>query len=818
MNMPFSSFFHQPILLFCLLYMLFPSAVSVLAQEKVNTSEKQWPKGIRQAFEFESPSAWSTGEIVVSPSISGQGALKWDQHTNHSRLNGTVSSLDLSDFNVISFWLHSRESNGATFMVILPSSREENTFSYYAKKVTVDWKGWKKIELHFQSFESIRDPAGWDSIDSIRFSAGGWGQTPTDGSEWILDKLAFHYTSEPYVPEIHVKKYVQEPKPEEFLTRLRRQHPRLILLDEHLPSLRAFIENDPRGPSWYENTKEKAERLYHLPVSKHRLPDGRRLLSISRNVLDRIYHWGFIYRMEGDRKWLDRAWRELEAVVSFPDWNPSHYLDTAEMMHAVAIGYDWFYNDLTDKQRALLEDGLWQHGLRLSHAAYFGLEAEGMQGWRANSNNWNFVCNGGTGLAAMALLDKKPEQCADILNLGFQYIQIPLEHFEPDGAWWEGVTYWGYAMRYFVPYLRGLETAFGTDFGFIDQLQGTGFEHAGDFPVYLTTPLGSIYNFADSGSGSGTYRHSHLFYLANRFDQPLYEFFQLRQTSGGLNDLLYFEPLNTETTIEEFPLDRYFRKTEVATMRSAWSDPNALFVGIKCGKNGIAHAHQDLGSFIFYALGEKWFVDLGSERQTYLRHQHGLPRSHFYRIREEGHNTLVIAPEKGYSQDPKAMAEIIAFKSTPEEVFAIADLTDAYREHAESAQRGYRLFQDRSMLLIQDELMLRSPQEVWWFAHGTEGSKYEIAPSGKMVMIRRRDKECRAYLLSPPDAKLSVRNATPLPSSPNPDIQKTNEGVQKLAIHLDHASKSTIAVLIVPGKVKETTIDFDKILSPLNQW
>jgi hypothetical protein len=73
-------------------------------------------------------------------------------------------------------------------------------------------------------------------------------------------------------------------------------------------------------------------------------------------------------------------------------------------------------------------------------------------------------------------------------------------------------------------------------------------------------------------------------------------------------------------------------------------------------------------------------------------------------------------------------------------------------------------------------------------------------------------------LLSPPDAKLSVRNATPLPSSPNPDIQKTNEGIQKLAIHLDHASKSTIAVLIVPGKVKETTIDFDKILSPLNQW
>ena len=25
----------------------------------------------------------------------------------------------------------------------------------------------------------------------------------------------------------------------------------------------------------------------------------------------------------------------------FPDWNPKEFLDTAEMTHAVAIGYDW---------------------------------------------------------------------------------------------------------------------------------------------------------------------------------------------------------------------------------------------------------------------------------------------------------------------------------------------------------------------------------------------------------------------------------------------------------------------------------------------
>ena len=74
------------------------------------------------------------------------------------------------------------------------------------------------------------------------------------------------------------------------------------------------------------------------------------------------------------------------------------------------------------------------------------------------------------------------------------------------------------------------------------------------------------------------------------------------KTRGGLNDLLYYEPLQSELTIDDLPLDKYFRRTEVATMRSGWADREAKFVGIKCGRNGIAHAHQDLGSFILYLI------------------------------------------------------------------------------------------------------------------------------------------------------------------------------------------------------------------------
>ena len=794
------------------------SATEAEQQQLAEQAKRSWSEEVRQAVGFEDARLWSGGTQVASPRKSGAGAVKWDMHTKNRSLDCETVPHDLSAFNVISFWLHSSHASEATFMVVLPSTRETGLFSYYSNQVTVDWAGWKKVELHFRSFRRTRDPLGWHKIEKIRFAAGGWNQQPTDKPIWVLDELDFHYTSEPYRPKIDVKKYVAEPDREDFLARLRPDHPRLILLDKDLPALREFIESDERGQAWYGRAKAEAERLYRRPVRKHELPDGRRLLSISRDVVNRMYHWGFFYRLEGDRKWLDRAWREMEAVVSFPDWNPNHYLDTAEMMHAIGIGYDWFYNDLTDDQRKTIRDGLWQHGLRLSHAAYMGLEAEGMQGWRYTTNNWNFVCNGGTSLAAMAVLDEMPGPCADILDQGFQYIQIPLEHFEPDGAWWEGVGYWSYAMRYFVPYLRGLETAFGTDFGFVAALQGTGFEQAGDFPVYLVSPLGSIYNFADSGSGSSKFQHSHLFYLASRFQNPLYQYFQEQQTSGGLTDLLYYEPLQTKLTINDLPLDKYFQGTEVATMRSGWDDRDAMFVGIKCGKNGIAHAHQDLGSFIFYALGEKWLVDLGTERQTYLGHQHHLHKSDFYRIREEGHNTLVFNPGSEYCQDPKGLAEIERFETSPDDVLAVADLTDAYRDHAVSVQRGYRLLAGRAALLVQDEFTAKQESNVWWFAHGAKGTDYSINDAGTTVTLRRGEKLCRVRLLSPPNSRFLVMDAAPLSTSPNPSIQDPNDGMKKLAIHLPDTKQATIAVLFVPQSAEDGSAEISVSLSPLGDW
>ena len=792
-----------------------PVVASAAAAEK---AMQAWSAETRQAFGCEDAAFWRGGTIVAEPRKAGQGALRWERHTKNNAVECLRVPADLAAFNVMSFWLHSSHANKATFMIIAGSPREPGVLSYYGQKVTVDWTGWKHLEFPFGSFGKARSPAGWDKIDSLRFTASGWDQTPADESVWVLDELEFRFDPAPYRPSPKVAKYLAEPAPADFLARLRPGHPRLILLDDDLPRLREFVAGDARGKAWYESARKTADALYAKPVQTHHLPDGRRLLSISRDVCNRLYHWGFMYRMEGDRKWLERAWQEMAAVVAFKDWNPDHYLDTAEMMHAIGIGYDWFYNDLTEAQRKTLREGLWQHGLRLSYAAYMGLDAEGAQGWRAVENNWNFVCNGGSALAAMAVLDELPDAGSVILSQAYALIQIPVRRFEPDGAWWEGLGYWGYSLQYFASYLRGLETAFGGDFGFVKALKGTGFSRAGDFPVYLVSPLGGIYNFADSGSGGGQFQHWSLFFLADRFHNPLYRSFQEQHSGGGLFDLLYYRAGGPATAAPEVALDKAFRETEVASMRNSWTDRQALFAGIKCGKNGIAHAHQDLGSFVFSGLGETWFVDLGTEGQTYQAHKHHLPSWQFYRIREEGHNTLVFDPGEKTSQDPKGESRIVRFESSPEDVFAVADLTHAYRQHAAAVRRGYRLFDQRRAFLVQDEVQGSKAKDLWWFAHGAAGTVAALSESGREATLERNGKRCQVRLLAPAGATLAIMDAAPLPTSPNPDIQTANKGVKKLAVHLSAATDVTIAVLFVPAYGFEPAPTVSLEVTPLASW
>lgn len=591
------------------------------------------------------------------------------------------------------------------------------------------------------------------------------------------------------------------PPAEQLLTGLRHQHPRLLVTEADFSALQTNMQKEPLR-DWHRRLSGRARRILSEAPSRYEIPDGLRLLATSRRVLERIYTLALLYRLEKDPRYLSRAWQELQAAASFPDWNPRHFLDTAEMTHAFAIAYDWLYADWTAEQRQTLRRAIVEKGLNAGLKTY-----RAHNWWAAARHNWNQVCNGGMGMGALAIADDDPQLAGEILHAALESLPLAMAEFAPDGAWKEGPGYWNYATSYNVVLLAALHTALGTDFGLSEM---PGFAQTGLFPLYLTGPLGRTFNYADGGDNA--IRAPEMFWLARRFQEPVLAWYERRLASPSALDLAWFDAQENDPKSAQLPADRYFRAAEVATLRSAWEDTNALFIGFKAGDNKANHSHLDLGSFILDDAGVRWAEDLGADDYN-LPGYFGKQRWEYYRLRAEGHNTLVLNPGRGPDQDPSAAARIIRFNATPERAFAIADLTGAYAKSARKVWRGVAR-EGRDTTLIEDEINCAAPAELFWFMHTP--ASIHIQPGGRVAVLEEKGRHLLARIASPGDAVFEEMEARPLAGSPHPERQAENNGIRKLAIRLREVKEVRLCVLLSPPNESQS-VESVKV-SPLSDW
>jgi hypothetical protein len=605
---------------------------------------------------------------------------------------------------------------------------------------------------------------------------------------------------------------VDIPSPEELRRLPLGEHPRLYGSAERFHELERQISTDEDVRRWYEEVRREAdEYVADTTLPRHVLPDGKRLLSISRRVLDRVRVLGMAYRIEGDPRYARRAWQELEVAAAFPDWNPAHFLDTAEMTHAFAVGYDWFYEAWTDAQRRTLRRAIIDKGLQAAVEAY-----EQGDHWARLEGvyNWGQVTNGGIGLGALAVLDEEPELAGRVLYESLRRLPGSMAHYAPDGGWVEGVNYWQYATRYTTFMLDALERAFGRDFG-LSELPG--FSETGYFPIYMTGPTGKSFNHSDSDPEDAG--GPQLFWMANTFNRPAYAWFWKQRAAAGVLNLLWYEPDVAEMADRQpdLPLDKHFEASHAALFRSGWDDPEALFVGFKGGDNDASHAHLDIGAFLLEALGVRWAIELGSD-------DYNMPgyfamdtrRWIYYRLRAEGQNTLVIEPGDTPDQSITAVSKIEQFGSAPQRAFAIADLTPAYADHVRSARRGVAVLEDRQQVLVQDEIQADDPVESWWFMHTR--ADVQIGDEPSTAMLHQDGKRLWAKLIAPASAQFTKVEARPLPGSPDPDVQADNEGIRKLSIHLDGVTDERVVVLLVPLDAGDQPPEALPAVRPLEAW
>lgn len=584
---------------------------------------------------------------------------------------------------------------------------------------------------------------------------------------------------------------LQNPMSVEYLKKnLEKKSPRLILNKDIEKNLKKKLETDPVVQNMYEAIKLNAAEIQKEPLLE-RVVVGRRLLSTSREMLYRINMLGMVYRMDKDKTVLDRINDEVVAVCNFSDWNPSHYLDVAEMSMAVAFAIDWAGKDLPKSTVEMAKKALIEKGIKPSY------NKQGNTGWVNGTNNWNQVCHGGMIAASIVIAEDDPELAAQTIARALDGMPHALVEYGPDGVYPEGSTYWSYGTSFSVLTAAMFESAFGTDFGLADY---PAFKESAVFRALANAPSGWYYNFADCGDRRGEAGDVTLawfavktgnagFFEKKRFLLPPAEMGKLARNAGAaLVWLSQYEAGSAK------PLPTAWKgegANPVVFFNNGPDDPRQYYFGGKGGRGMVNHGNMDGGSFIFELDGVRWVVDPGN--QSY----HALEQTGFDlwgRCQEcerwtlltknnYGHSTLTI---NGELHRTEGLVTIADFKTgaRPEVTF---DMTPTLAGQVKKASRRF-VKEGPASILIEDMIeTLPETKMVTWQLMTT--ADVEITDVG--ATLKQDGKQLNMEILSHPELTVSIISLDPPPL----ELDRQIDGLKRIEINIP-------AYLITDGKGK----------------
>lgn len=558
---------------------------------------------------------------------------------------------------------------------------------------------------------------------------------------------------------------------------LSKRTPRLILNAGIEKQVRKKLKQDKVVQNMYQALVLNAEEILKKPVAE-RIKTGRRLLSVSREVLYRMNVLGMVYRIDKNPAHLDRINQEVLAVCAFTDWNPSHYLDVAEMAMAIAIAIDWAGKDLPKSTVEIAKKTLVEKGIKPSY------NKKGNTGWVNGTNNWNQVCHGGMIAAAIVVAEDEPELAAETISRALDGMPHALVEYGPDGVYPEGSTYWGYGTSFSVLTASMLESAFGTDFGLGDY---PAFKESAMFRVLATAPSGWYYNFADCGDRRGENGDLTLAWFAAKSGNPLYfekeRFLRdpksmgklARHAGAGLVWLAQYEPKQASKVPTAWKGEG---ANPVLFFTGGIEDKHQYYFGGKGGRGTVNHGNMDAGSFIFELNGVRWVVDPGNQNYHQLEKTgfklwgrcQECERWKLLNKNNYGHSTLTV---NNALHVVDGLTTITEFKQN-EKPTALLDMSPTFAGQLKSVQRRFTKDSPTS-LLIEDQLEIStSTNTITWQLMTT--AEVEMVKGG--ALLKQNGEQLKLEILSHPELSVSVISLDPPPFS----LDRRIEGLKRIEI------------------------------------
>ena len=548
-------------------------------------------------------------------------------------------------------------------------------------------------------------------------------------------------------------------------------HPYLLFDKGDESALKSNINKDTRWTRIHSAILSECENIIALADQTYTLNSRNEMHSKACETVRRVMFLSYAYRMTADERFLNKCLSEVRTFCNLESWNPYHFLDVAELSFAAAFAYDWLYDYMDQNTRTLIVNSIRDKALIPSET---GTEYE--LRWMDMEANWCQVCHGSLAIASVAIYNEEPEIAERIIRRAKQKITIPMiAEYPPEGAYPEGIGYWGYGTALNAIFIDVMEHYFSEEeVASIKSVQG--FMQTGRYYSQLITNTLNTFAFSDNSTDlllpeqvifwfyRETLDPTLLYYqaqLVDKFTNPATDYKNGKPYSTQLVTGSYARHLPlmvlwgvgtgsapiADMDKGERPESLFYivdGKNPICTMRSGW-ETNDIWLGFKVGNPSCPHGHMDVGCFLFEYGGARFAVDLGDDNYSaatglggslFDMEENSVRWNRFVRYNNRSHNTLTVNDK---FQNLERKSGFVESSSDEFRMYAVGDLTPSYDTQVKSLKRAVGLI-NKQYIVVEDLLeSSASDADVVWNMTTKANSGYSYNPSTGIITLKGKN-------------------------------------------------------------------------------
>lgn len=546
------------------------------------------------------------------------------------------------------------------------------------------------------------------------------------------------------------------PETDDFVKRVRKDHPRIWTNQDDLPRFRSLAEGAAKD--FFATIKQRVDEKIEDPIPeepKFSPPEGskpgsaeyvaaqKELRSYSDGKVNEMLEAGFVYLVTGDKKYGEKCVGFLESIADWDVYGDTNYNVQDQVHRAIAyksaIAYDWVYDLLNTAQKEKVRTMVKERTKIM-----YDLLLRGYPLYKQPFDSHGWSAAGFMGIISIAMMDEIPEAEEWFRNIIPLYINVQPEIGGEDGGYAAGLAYWSYAHTPFASVVFDAVYS-ATGLQPVERIQS---RNEGLFPLYMS-PVGqpsgafgdeaNIPSWRDSTCVTFYLSQAHL--LKNSAAKWGAQVRGIKPYDGEISYYAHFEDEVPAIPPLDYPSSHVFRDVGFVGMHTDLVDPNRVSFLFKSSPYGsYNHAHADQNSFTINAYGEPLAIDSGWYDYYYSAHDKG------YAKRTHAHNAITYDGLNGQYFNPtdsdgniNAKGFIGGFVTGDSFDGVTGDATRAYAGNLGKAVRSAVFLKDTPTIIVVDELKANDGGQKS-FAYNLHAREKIETDSGKNQAVIRQGK------------------------------------------------------------------------------